>query len=104
VFREAGFAVQATKRTGDHGVDLLLTGDGRRIAVQAKGYVSSVGVDAVQQVHSGMVFYGCSHCVVVTNSVFTAPAILHAGRVGCMLVDGARMTDLIEGRILRGRT
>ena len=38
VFEELGFAVERTKVTGDQGVDLVVTGRGRSIAVQTKGY------------------------------------------------------------------
>jgi restriction system protein len=53
-----GFSVRKTKVTGDQGVDLIVEGEGRLIAVQAKGYTGSVGNKAVQEVYAGMAFYG----------------------------------------------
>ncbi len=99
VFEELGFTVEKTKMTGDQGVDLIVTGKGRKIAVQVKGYKESVSNKAVQEVHTGMVFYGCRECAVVTNSRFTSGAIDLAHSVGCMLIDGARLPSLINGQL-----
>jgi hypothetical protein len=51
VFEELGYSVDKTKTTGDQGVDLILTGKGGRIAVQAKGYKDNVGNGSVQEVY-----------------------------------------------------
>jgi HJR/Mrr/RecB family endonuclease len=100
VFEELGYSVEKTKTTGDQGVDLILTGKGRRMAVQAKGYKESVGNGSVQEVYAGMTFYKCDECVAVTNSYFTVGAIDLARSVGCQLIDATRMPDLIDGQVL----
>jgi len=100
VFEELGYAVEVTGKTpGDQGVDLLVARDAARIAVQAKGYAESVGNDAVQEVHTGMAFYQCHRCVVITNSRFTQQAHELAVQVGCMLIDGSQIPALLDGRI-----
>jgi hypothetical protein len=98
-FELLGYATEITKKSGDQGVDLIVTGRGRRIAIQAKGYSGSVGNGSVQEVFAGQRYYMCSECAVVTNSVFTSSAIDLARAVNCTLIDGARIVDLIEGRI-----
>jgi restriction system protein len=100
VFRELGYTVEETKTTGDQGADLVLTCGGRRIAVQAKGWENSVGNKAIMEVLGGKAFYHCTECVVVTNSRFTSPARDLAQSADCLLIDGERIPDLIEGRIL----
>jgi hypothetical protein len=99
VFVELGYAVRKTPRTGDQGVDLILIRGGRRIAVQTKGYAGPVGNAPVQEVHAGMTFHRCDRCVAVTNSSFTAGARELAEAVGCLLIDGSMIRDLIAGRI-----
>ena len=95
VFKELGFFVETTRAVGDHGVDLILTKGTFKIAVQAKGYPNtSVGNKAVQEAYSGMAIYGCSHCAVVTNSVFTRAAREAAGHLKCLLVEQAEMEAL----------
>ena len=72
VFRELGYIVEMTRVTGDQGADLLVSKDGRRIAIQVKGYLHSVGNEAVQEAFFATAYYKCGACAVVTNSRFTS--------------------------------
>jgi hypothetical protein len=99
VFEFLGYRVQLTKASGDQGADLLVSGKGRKIAVQAKGYADSVGNHAVMEVTASMAFYGCDSCVVITNSHFTRTAIQLAQANDCRLIDGAQIPGLILGHI-----
>jgi hypothetical protein len=99
VFETLGFSVQTTKASGDQGVDLIVVKGDNRLAIQAKGYEGSVGNTAVQEAFSGMTFYGCNSCVVITNSEFTRGAYELAKGTGCYLVDGQLIPTLIEGVI-----
>ncbi len=98
VFENLGFSVETTKVGENQGVDLILTRAGVRIAVQATGQEGSVGNGPVRQVHTGMVFYGCQRCCVIANTTFTAAAKQLASRLGCQLLDGSRIPDLIQGK------
>ncbi|MFO0951963.1 MAG: restriction endonuclease [Isosphaeraceae bacterium] len=100
VFQELGYSVQTTRVTGDQGVDLIVSKHGRKSAIQAKGYPgSTVGNKAVQEVHTGMVYYGCQAAVVITNSTYTSSARDLAKKVGCVLIDRDGIPELIESRI-----
>jgi hypothetical protein len=100
VFLEWGYEVETTKVTGDQGVDLIVSKNDSKVAVQAKGYPSStVGNSAVQEAHTGMRFYGCQRCVVITNSTFTSAARKLAEGVECTLIDHDMIPLLIEGEI-----
>jgi hypothetical protein len=59
VFQLLGFAVQLTKRSGDLGVDLILSGKGKRIAIQAKGYADKLDQAPVREVVAGARAYQC---------------------------------------------
>jgi hypothetical protein len=101
VFQERGYRVEHIGNVGDQGVDLILARDQHRIAVQAKGYVGqAVGNDAVQQAHTGSAYHRCQSAAVVTNARFTFAARALAERIGCRLIDGDEMNDLIDGRVL----
>lgn len=93
LFRRKGFQVAKTAVTGDYGVDLILTNPatGERIAVQAKRYAQSVGIEAVQQVYFGAAYYGCHRALVVTNADYTPNARIGAGRVSVLLINGAEL-------------
>lgn len=100
VFQELGYRVETTKVTGDQGVDLVVSKDGRKAAIQAKGYPgSTVGNKAVQEVHTGKTFYGCQFAVVITNSAYTSAARELAAKVGCVLIEKNQIPELIEGRL-----
>ena len=98
-FEMLGYRVEMTKASGDQGADLIVTGKGARVAVQTKGYADSVGNHSVMEVVAGMNFYQCTSCVVITNSHSPRPRDNLAQANGCRLIDGARIPDLIEGRI-----
>ena len=99
VFLQLGYAVQMTGKSGDQGVDLIATAAGKRIAIQAKGYVESVGNHSVMEVHTGMAYYACNASMVITNSVYTRAVRDCAQRVGCLLIDGEQIPSLIQGSI-----
>jgi HJR/Mrr/RecB family endonuclease len=99
VFETLGYQVQPTKASTDQGADLIVSGKGILLAVQAKGYEKSVGNHSVMEVTAGMQFYRCNSCAVITNSGFTRAARRLAHATGCQLVDGSQIPDLIEGRI-----
>ena len=101
MFVELGYRVELTKASGDQGVDLIVTRNGQRIAIQAKGYSESNRVtnSAVQQAYTGMVFYRCDKCAVITNSSFTRHAEKLAVGTNCVLVDRRKIPDLVHGRV-----
>lgn len=92
LFRQVGYRVDTTPRTGDFGADLLLTApDGQTWAVQAKRHDQPVGVKAVQEVIAAVAYYNL-HCgMVVTNSTFTPAAREMAQRTGVALWDRAEL-------------
>ena len=93
-----GFDVETTPTSGDHGIDLIARHGTKSIAIQAKGYLNSVGNAAVQQAFTGMAIYGCTHCAVITNSEFTPSATHAADKTGCILVGAAEIMDLLNGK------
>ncbi len=74
IFELQGYHVTMTKTSGDYGADLILSNGKDRVAVQAKRYSGSVGVEAVQQALAARDYYKCNHAMVVTNSRFTPNA------------------------------
>jgi len=99
VFELLGYAVETTKVSGDQGIDLIASGGVRRLGIQTKGYENSAGNAAVQEAFSGMVHYGCTECVVITNSRFTRGAYELAESTGCRLIEGEQIPNLINGKV-----
>lgn len=94
-----GFDVETTPKSGDHGIDLVAKDGVKSIAIQAKGYLNSVGNAAVQQAFTGKAIYGCTHCAVITNSEFTSSAYHAAEKTKCLLIGGKDMVDFVEGSL-----
>jgi len=99
VFTELGYQVELTGMSGDQGVDLVLRREGRKIAVQAKGYAGGVPNSSVQQAYAGQGFYECHACAVITNSRFTESARELAGKLGCVLVDEERLIRIMNRQV-----
>jgi len=91
LFKDLGYAVQATQYRGDWGADLIIAKDGIRTIVQAKRYSKPVGLKAVQEAVTARAKYGCTHSLVVTNNVFTNQAHVLAHANGTELWDRSRL-------------
>ena len=99
VFHLLGGVIEATGKSGDQGVDLIVNFGHRRYAVQAKGYVSSVGNSAIQEAVAGMAHYRCNCSAVITNSSFTAGAIALAESNCCLLIGEDQIPALVLGEL-----
>jgi HJR/Mrr/RecB family endonuclease len=84
---------------GDQGVDLVVDIGQRRYAIQAKGYVNSVGNSAVQEAVAGMAHYGCNCSAVITNSRFTAGAVALAESNCCVLIGEDQIPAFVLGQM-----
>lgn len=95
LFRTQGYETELTATTGDYGADILLSKDSRRVAVQAKRYIGSVGVTAVQEALAGKAYYHCTDAWVVTTGNFTANALELANRSSVRLVTRSELGKLM---------
>jgi len=106
VFQALGFEVTRTGRTGDAGLDLLVVGKGKRLAVQAKGYPSgaSAGTAAVQEAGYSKLRHNCDEAIAITNTYFSGPAKRAAmnqdtGETIVTLIDQSEIENLISGKL-----
>jgi Restriction endonuclease len=100
VFEEHGYNVEPTGKKGQVGIDLVVTRDRVRVAIQAKGAPKGlVDRQVVEQTHAGKAMYQCQAAVLISGAAFTPSARELAERVDCKLIDGSQIPDLIEGRI-----
>lgn len=95
LFRAQGYAAELTPTSGDYGADLILSKDGQRIAVQAKRYVGSVGVAAVQEALSGMAYYQCHTAWVIATGAFTPNALELAEKSGVKMIGRSAIGNLM---------
>jgi HJR/Mrr/RecB family endonuclease len=95
VFDKKGYHVQTTP-INDQGVDLLLTIDDRKVAVQLKRYTAPVGNKAVQEVVAGMFHYKAKEAWVITTGSFTKGAVELAKSNRVRLIDGRQLEDWLD--------
>lgn len=69
-----GWEARVTQGSGDQGVDVLASKDGKSLAIQCKLYSQPVGNKAVQEAFSGAKYYDAEYAAVLTNAGFTASA------------------------------
>lgn len=95
LFRAQGYITELTATTGDYGADLILRKDGQRIAIQAKRYVGSVGVQAVQEALSGKAYYQCDAAWVITTGAFTTNALALAKKSAVKMIGRSEIGKLM---------
>ena len=91
--------IKQTPASHDFGCDIIAHKDGITYGIQCKGYSTPVGVSAVQQAYAGKDFYDCMVGVVMTNNVYTLPAIEAASKLKVVLWDGEDIEKLEKNTI-----
>jgi restriction endonuclease Mrr len=87
LLRAMGYKATVLGGSGDQGVDVIVTYQGKRVAVQCKNYGKAVGNKPVQEVYAGSRYHGCNDAWVVAPAGFTKGAVELARRVGVTLYD-----------------
>ena len=81
-----GYTVSKTQDNSDFGVDIIITeNDDSKIAVQCKLQITPAGVEAIQEVYAGGIYYDCTKFAVISPSGFSNPAIIMAKKLGVYL-------------------
>ncbi len=93
LFRKKGYQVQMRGRSGDLGVDILLTkGDGRRAIVQCKRYRNKVGPDVVRELYGTLIHEQADHAFLVTTAEISASAHRWTEGKPMTLIDGEELS------------
>lgn len=96
VYEKLGYRVSLTNSTGDFGVDVIAERAYERLAIQTKRYKGTVGVQAIQEVAGGKIYYKATEAIVITNSFFTPQAKKLAEALGVKLINRKRLALLWE--------
>lgn len=95
LFRDKGYHVVVRGRSGDHGVDLELTGaDGRRAVVQCKRYRDTVGEKIVRDLYGTLMHEGAFHAFLVTTAEISDAAEAWARGKPITLIDGPTLVHI----------
>jgi restriction system protein len=104
LFIDLGYGAVVTQASRDYGADLVLSRGGQQIVVQAKRYVGTLGLDAVQEASAARLHYGAVRAIVVTTSAFTGPAQNLAQTTGVELWDRQRLNEELASVVERRKS
>ena len=97
LFRQRGYVVRETRATGDPGVDLLLTKNQKRVAVQLKRWTGRpVGNAVVAATFAGITHYRADEGWIIITSTFTKSARELAESTRVRLIDGKELAEWLE--------
>lgn len=97
LLRDLGYVgVQVTKSSGDQGVDVIASKDGKKYAIQCKNYSSPLNNKPIQEVTTGKAIYGCDVGVVLTNSTFNKNAVEASKATGTLLWDRNTLWEMLH--------
>lgn len=95
LFRKIGYECELTPHN-DQGVDLIVTHNRRKFAIQAKLYSDKVGNHAVMEVLGGMKYWDCDKGIVITNRDFSDEARKLAQKTGIELWERERLFEIVD--------
>lgn len=86
ILNNNGWSAKVTQATGDQGIDVMGTYNGKKVVFQCKKYSNPVGNKAVQEANAGKGFEGAEVAAVVTNNTYTPSARQLASAIGVYLL------------------
>lgn len=95
LFERMGYEVCTTPESGDEGVDLFITKNGRRAVVQCKRYENLVGQPVVRDLYGVMLHNQVDRAYLITTGHFSLPAQTWAEGKFIHLVDGMELCEWI---------
>lgn len=96
-FRTQGYTVTGTGGVADGGIDLVLMRDGETYLVQCKQWKAfKVGVNIVRELLGVMAARGAAGGFIVTSGVFTEDARRFASDCNITLIDGERLSEVLQ--------
>src|SRR5206468_4414523 len=105
-FKDSGFVVEQIKHQADYGIDVIVSKNQKRTAIQVKRYAEAnrVGVSDINQAVGGTSFYGCDNVVFITKSDFTTAARTLAQKTGVELWNWSDFQRRISAVYLNGKS
>jgi len=91
--RSFGWDARVTQASGDQGVDVIASKNGKKLVVQCKLYGRPVGNKAVQEISAARLHEAADFAAVVSNQSYTPAARRLAQTNGVALLHFSEMTD-----------
>ena len=99
LYKNMGYSVKQTKRTGDGGKDIVATKNGQTYFVECKRYSDPISVHKMRDFVGACVLGGKDvKGIYVTTSSFTNDAKSAANRIGIQMIDGNKLMSMIRSK------
>lgn len=99
LYKNMGYSVKQTKRTGDGGKDMVATKNGQTYFVECKRYSDPINVHKMRDFVGACVLGGKDvKGIYVTTSSFTNDAKSAANRIGIQMIDGNKLMSMIRSK------
>lgn len=99
LYKNMGYSVKQTKRTGDGGKDIVATKNGQTYFVECKRYSDPINVHKMRDFVGACVLGGKDvKGIYVTTSSFTNDAKSAANRIGIKMIDGNKLMSMIRSK------
>lgn len=95
LFRTQGYSATVTSATGDGGVDIILTKDGKRIAVQCKHHTKPVGPNDVRALQGVVASQNYSKGIFVSLNGYTS-TVRQEVRSGNVQIELLELRDILQ--------
>lgn len=96
LYRRMGYSVRQTKASGDEGIDLILSQEGKTTVVQCKGHEKPVGVGAVRDLYGTMMHTGADGAVLACPAGFTKAVVEFVSNKPIRLVSASELVEMAE--------
>jgi len=95
LFHQKGYKASVRGRSGDLGVDLVVTRKGgKRAIVQCKRYRNTIGPDIVRELYGTLIHEGVSHAFLITTAEISDSARAWAQGKPMTLIDGQTLVAI----------
>lgn len=99
LYKNMGYSVKQTRRTGDGGKDIVATKNGQTYFVECKRYSDPINVHKMRDFVGACVLGGKDvKGIYVTTSSFTNDAKSAANRIGIQMIDGNKLMSMIRSK------
>ena len=98
LYKRNGYDAKVTPATGDGGIDIILSREGKETLVQCKRHSAKVGPAPVRELYGVMSARGVKEGCLICPAGFTSGAFDFAKKHGIRLVGLKRILELVEGQ------
>lgn len=96
LYTNRGYSVFQTKGSGDEGIDLILSKEGKRTIVQCKGHEKPIGIGTIRDLYGTMMHSGADNAILACPAGFTKAVRNFAEGKSIQLISAVDLVKMAE--------